>query len=173
MATKRRNLFLYLTLVCFLSLIAIFIVDGYMGIYDTIYIISGEREQKIDADALLRQNEFRSAGVNRGEKAFFRYEVDNRQLSSYTADIEVSVWRMQEKVLDVVSQPIVVAPFDKGQVEWVIDNTELLPSDIPPEQNYEYTIIIKRGEIERNIIVYINPAPYPAYPPKSIPTPPR
>jgi len=170
MAAKRRNLFLYLTLVCFFGLIAIFIIDGYMGIYDTVYITSGEREQKIESDVWRRGDKFWSGGVNRGEKAFFRYEVDNRQFSSYAADIEVSAWRMQEKVLDVISQPLVVAPFDKGQLEWAIDSTEILPSDALPEQSYEYTIIIKRGEIERNVILYINPVPYA---PKPVPAPPR
>ena len=170
MATKRRNLFLYLTLVCFFGLIAIFIIDGYMGIYDTVYITAGEREQKIESDVWLRGDKFWSSGVDRGEKAFFRYEVDNRQFSSYAADIEVSVWRMQEKVLDVISQPLVVAPFDKGQLKWAMDANEILPSDALPEQSYEYTIIIKRGEIERNVILYINPVPYA---PKPAPVPPR
>jgi len=170
MATKRRNLFLYLTLVCFFCLIAIFIVDGYMGIYDTVYVTAAEREQEIEPDVWLRQDRFWSAGVNWGEKAFFRYELANRQFSSYTADIEVSVWRMQEKLLDVLSQPIVVAPFDEGQLEWVIDTTELLPEDIPPEQSFEYTVLIKRGEIERKVILYIN---VPVYPPKPVPVPPR
>jgi len=164
MATKRRNLFLYLTLVCFFGLVAIFIVDGYMGIYDTIHITAGEREQKIEPDTWLRQDSFWTAGVNRGEKAFFTYEVANRQFSSYTADIEVSAWRSQEKVQDLVSQPILIAAFGEGQLEWVIDTTELLPEDIPAEQSYEFTVIIKRGEIERNIIVYINPTLYPAKP---------
>ncbi len=170
MATKQRNLFLYLTLVCFFCLIAIFIVDGYMGIYDTVHITAGEREQEIEPDVWLRQDRFWSAGVNWGEKAFFRYELANRQFSSYTADIEVSVWRMQEKLLDVLSQPIAVAPFDEGQLEWVIDTTELLPEDIPPEQSFEYTVLIKRGEIERKVILYIN---VPVYPPKPAPVPPR
>jgi len=146
-----------------LGLIAIFIFDGYMGIYDTLSITAGEQEQIIEADTWLRQDKFQfqqTARVDRGEKAFFSYEVDNRRFSSYTADVEVSAWRMQEKVLDVVSQPIAVASFDKGQVEWVIDTTDILPSDIPPEQSYEYTVIIKRGEIERNIILYVN-YPYP------------
>ena len=40
MAAERRNLFLYLTLACFLGIIAIFIFDGYVGIYDTIYVTS-------------------------------------------------------------------------------------------------------------------------------------
>ena len=170
MATKRRNLFLYLTLACFFGLIAIFIVDGYMGIYDTVYITTGEREQTIDTDAWLRQDKFRSGGVNRDDKAFFRYEIDNRQFSSYTADIEVSVWHSQEKVRDLISQQIPIAAFNKGQLEWVIDTAELFPSDIPPEQSYEYTVIIKRGEIERKIILYINPLPYPQ---KTAPAPPR
>ena len=89
MATKHRNLFLYLTLACFFGLIAIFIVDGYMGVYDTIYVTASERPQTIEADVWLRQDSFWSIGVNRDETASFRYEVDNRQFSNYTADIEV------------------------------------------------------------------------------------
>ena len=68
MAAKRRNLFLYLTLVCFLGLIAIFIVDGYMGVYDTVYITAGEREQKIESDVWRRGDKFWSSGVNRGKR---------------------------------------------------------------------------------------------------------
>ena len=174
MATKRRNLFLYLTLACFFGLLAIFIVDGYMGIYDTIYMTAGEREQKIEPDEWQQQDKFWSTGVNWDEKVFFRYEVDNRQFSSYTADIEVAVWRSQEKVRDLLSQQISISAFDKGQLEWVLDTAELLPSDVPPEQRYEFTVIIKRGEIERKIIVYINQFTYPSeYPVKSVPAPPR
>ena len=168
MATKRKNLFLYLTLACFFGLVAIFIADGYMGIYDTVYITAGEREQKIEADVWQRQDRYWSAGVNWGEKAFFRYEVDNRQFSGYTANVKVSVWRSQEKVSDLISQPIVIDAFGKAQLEWVFDSKEVLPSETPPEQNYEYTVSIKRGEIERKIIVYIN---YPVYPPKPVPVP--
>jgi hypothetical protein len=170
MATKRRNLYLYLTLLCFFGLIAIFIVDGYMGVYDTVYVTAGEREQKIESDVWLREDKFWSSGVNRGEKAFFRYEVDNRRFSGYTADIEVSLWRSQEKIQDLISQPLAIDAFGKGQLEWVIDTPELVPSDAPAEQSYEYTVIIKRGEIERDVIIYINPAPYPL---KVVPAPPR
>ena len=160
MATKRKNLFLYLTLACFLGLIAIFIVDGYLGICDTIYIIAGEQEEKVEPDFWLQQDGSWSIGVNQDEKAFFNYEVDNRQFSSYSAEIEVSVWRNQEKVCDLLSQQLTVGAFDKGQLEWVVDTTELLPSDIPPEQGYQYTIVIKRGEVERKVIMYINsPSP--------------
>jgi len=156
----RKKLFLYLTLACFFGLIAIFIVDGYMGIYDTIYITAGEREEKVEPDFWLQQNKFRSVGVNWEEKVFFRYQVDNRRFSSYSAEIDVSVWHSQEKVADLVSQQLTVDAFDKEQLEWVVDTAEFLPSDIPPEQSYEFTVIIKRGQIERNIIVYINPSAY-------------
>ncbi len=182
MATKRRNLFLYLTLACFFGLIAIFIVDGYMGIYDTVYITAGEREQKVEPDFWLRQGLATPKGVenayyvstNWNEKTFFRYEVDNRRFSDYETDIEVSVWHGQEKVTDLVSQPMLIGAFDKGELEWVMDTSELLPGDIPPEQSYEYTVIIKRGGIERKIIVRVNPGAYPPeYPVKVVPVPSR
>ena len=169
MATKRKNLFLYLTLVCFFGLVAIFVVDGYMGIYDTTYITTGELEQKMEADTWLESDRFWSTGMSWGEKAFFRYEVDNRRFSGYAANVEVSVWRMQEKVLDVISQPITVDSFDKAKLEWVVDSNELLPESTSPEQSYEFTVLIKRGEVERRIIVHINPE----YPVKLVPPEPR
>jgi len=168
MATKRRNLFLYLTLACFFGLVAIFVVDGYLGVYDTVYVTAGEYEQEIEPDFWLRQDMTWSTGVNWGEKAFFGYEVDNRQFSRYTTDVSVSVWRGGEKVGDIVSQQLSIAAFDKGRLEWVVDTTELISA--PPEQGYQYSVIINRGEIERKIIMYINPTPYP---PKPVPTPPR
>ena len=100
-------------------------------------------------------------GTNRDEKISFRYEVDNRLFSTYTADIEASVWHSQQKVHSLISKPISITAFDKGELEWVVDNTELLPKDILPEQIYEYTVIINRGEIERRIVVSINPLGYP------------
>jgi hypothetical protein len=176
MPTKRKNLYLYLTIVCFVALLAIFIVDGYLGVYDTVYITTGEQSWTVEADVWQRQYptyapvpiEYAPMPVevgkgvylmpaNREEKISFRYEVDNRLFSTYKADIEVSVWHGQEKVRDLISQPISIAAFDKGQLEWTVDNTELVPGSILPEQSYNYTVIIKRGEIERKIVVSINP----------------
>jgi len=164
MATKRKNLFLYLTLACFVGLLAIFVVDGYLGVYDTLYLPAGEREQKIEADDWSSWAEWERAEVGWGEKAFFRYEVDNRQFSTYSADVEVSVWHSKQKVRDLLSQQMSIAAFDKGQLEWVVDTAELLPSGISSEQGYEYTVIIERGEIERKIIVYMYPLVYPVKP---------
>jgi len=153
MATKRKNLYLYLTLACFVGLIAIFVVDGYLGVYDALYLPMGEREEKVEADQWQQWSQWQMAEVGWGEKAFFRYEVDNRQFSTYTADIEASVWHSQEKVQDLVSQEISIPAFDKGQLEWSIDTTELLPEGVSLEgRPVEYTVIIKRGEIERKVI---------------------
>ncbi len=183
----RRNLFLYLALACFIGLIAIFVLDGYIGIYDTVYIAAGEQSFKIEADVWQRQYPTYAPpainyipmpvggdiggyymSANQGDTIFFRYEVDNRKFSTYEADVEVSVWHSQQKVRDLISQPLSISSFAKGQVEWVIDNNELLPQDMLPEQSYQYTIIIKRGEIERRIIVSINPASYTV---KEVPVP--
>ncbi len=156
MATKIKNLYLYLALACFLGIVAIFIVDGYMGIHDTVYVTAGEQEQRIETDSWSKDNGiWWSVRTNWGEKVFFRYEIDNRQFSSYSADIEVSVWRSQEKVLDLLSEQIQIASFDSGQLEWVVDTSELEPA--PSEQTYEYTVLIKRGEEERRIILYLGP----------------
>ncbi len=160
----RKNLFLYLTLACFSGLIAIFIVDGYLGVYDSLEITAGEQPQTIKADEWLRQEKFgvRGVSISWGEKIFFDYEMDNRRFSSYTADIEVTAWHSQEKLYDLVSQHMQIGAFDKRQLEWVVDTVELLPSDVPPEQSYEFTVTIKRGQIERNIIVYVNQRTYPS-----------
>ena len=159
----------------FLGLIAIFILDGYIGLYDTLRINAGEFEQKIEPDFWLqpdRYERFWSTGTNRGETVFFRYEIDNRHFSSYQADIEVSVWHSQEKIQDLVLQQVTIPAFAKQEVEWAIDTAELAPADAPLEQRYNYTVVIRMGEIERRTVLYIN-YPYQSQPPKPIPTPPE
>ena len=164
MFTKRRNLYLYLTLVCFIGLIAIFIFDGYMGVYDNLDITTGEREETIEADFWLRENYFWSTGVNWDDKVFFNYGVVNRRFSSYSADIEVSVWHNQQKVFDLVSQEVSIAAFDEASLEWVLDTVDLKSESISPEQRYDFSVVIKRGDIERRLILYINPSSFPKLP---------
>ena len=173
MAKRQRYLFLYLTLACFLGLIAIFISDGYMGVYDTLRITTGEQEQTIEPDYWLRQDRVWTTGVNRGEKAFFTYEVDNRRFTGLDTGVDVSLWQSQEKIgniLNILTQQQSIEPFATGKWEWAVDTAELVPGDAPPEQSYQYTVLIKRGETERRIILHTNPVPYPV---KTVPTPPR
>jgi len=162
MATKRNFLFLYLTLACFVGIILIFVFDGYVGIYDDLTVTSGEREVTVDAEARMRQDPYLSTSVEWDEKAFFRYEVDNRRFSTYTADIEVSLWHSQEKVANLAAEQLLLGSFDKGQIEWVLDTAELVPADTPPEQGYDFTVVIKRGDIERSLITHVRSLSYPS-----------
>jgi len=169
MAAKRGNFYLYLAIACFIGISAIFIIDGYMGVYDDLFVTSGERESRVDAEVWMQRETFQSVSVDWGEKAFFHYEVDNRRFSSYTADFEVSVWHSQEKVGDLIAQPLSVAAFGKGQIDWVLDTAEFVPANIPPEQGYEFTVVIERGEIERRLVVKVMSEHYPLEP---VPAPP-
>ena len=156
MATKRRRLYLYLALACFLVFILTSFVDGYMGVYDTLYITSDEREQKVEHYQWLRRGGVGTGDARWGEMAFFRYEIENRGFSTYSADAEVSLWHDKEKVRSLVSQQMQIARFDKAKLEWVLDTVELEPEGPPPPYYpYVYYVIIKSNGIERELKFYI------------------
>ena len=185
MTNKRRNLFLYLALACFGGIIALLVMGGCLGIFDTIYITThgytsptttGQQEIKVEPTFWLRPDydwawdpPYVVIEVVANEKVYFRYEQDKRRLSSYAANIEISVWsanmevspwRAQERVLSLVSEPIVVAPFGKGQVEGVLDTSKLELGQIPPDQyeySVKYSVVIKHGEIERKVLLLFIP----------------
>jgi hypothetical protein len=167
MVVKHKNLFLYLTLACFLGIVLIFIFDGYMGVYDSLTVRSGEIEQRIEASVWER--DYWSTAVEWGGKAFYHYELENRRFSSYRADVEVSVWHSQEKVADLISQELSLGSFDKGQLEWVVDMAEIVPDDASPELGYEFTLLINRDGIERRFVMHVRPGSYPI---KAVPAPP-
>ena len=160
MAVKHRNLYLYLTLACFLGIILIFVFDGYMGLYDTLIIKSQEIPEKFEADFWLRPYNQASTYVERDGKIKFNYEVDNRRFSTYTADIEVSIWQVNEKIAVIFSQPVSITAFDKGQFEWFINTAELVPVDYPSNEQYFFTVVIRIGEIERRIVTTVQPIRY-------------
>ena len=168
MAVKHKNLYLYMALVCFVGIILVFVFDGYMGMYDSLVVKAGEDERRIEETNWER--DYWSAAVGWGEKAYFYYEVDNRRFSTYTADVEVSVWHSQEKVTDVPAPSLEIGAFDKQQVEWVLDTVELVPAEADPTQGYEFTVYINRGEVERKFIVHVRTSEYPV---KVVPAPPR
>ncbi|MDH5696344.1 MAG: hypothetical protein OEZ00_07090 [Dehalococcoidia bacterium] len=154
----RRKLFLYLALVCFIGIIAIFIADGYMGIYDTIYVTAGEQEQRIGPDYWLQRyppppGAAKPAywmSADWGQKVFFRYEIDNRRFSTYSTLVQASVWEENEKVLDLFSEGKSIEPFDKAMSEWTLSTQEL---GISVDGRGQYTVKIQRGEVEQRIVV--------------------
>jgi len=145
----RRNLFLYLAIACFIGLMAIFIVDGYMGIYDTVYVTADEREREIAPDYWQRQLRGYAypyhMGAEWGEPVYFRYQIDNRCFSTYSTTVEASVWKSNEKVVDLFRQDISVSAFDKVTVDWILPAQELGKTGLGVG---EYTVKIKRGEVE-------------------------
>ena len=159
----RRHLFLYLAIACFLVLLAIFVVDGYMGIYDTIHITAGEHKQMVEPDHWYRHRYDPSAGTVWGSKVFFTYTVENRRFSSYVTPVKASVWQEKEKVFDLFSQEESVEPFGKVIVAWTLDSNELESRGFSYGQ---YTVKIEREGAERNILVsFHTPAPTPPKPP--------
>ena len=150
---RKSNLYLYLALVCLVGIIAIFIVDGYLGIYDTVYITYQEHEKRIAPDywqdSWVEERGY-SIGVEWGESIHFQYEIDNRTFSSYVTDVEASVWKSGDMIIDLLDEDVSVAAFDKVSVNWTV------PADELEEAGYgigEYTVKIKHNEVERKIVV--------------------
>jgi len=139
-----------------------------MGIYDTVKVTSGEQEYEVDPEVWLQQDRYRSHNAGWGEIVFFNYEVANRRLSTYEAEVNVSVWHSQQKIADVLSQPLLITALGEESVQWSIDTSTFLPEEIPQDQRYDFTVLIQRGEVERRIILNVN-APY--YPPKPVVVP--
>jgi hypothetical protein len=174
MPTKgKRNLYLYLAIACLIGIIAIFVIDGYLGIYDTIYITTGEEERTVEPEYWLRPyGEAYHIGANWNEQVFFRYELDNRRFSSYSTSIQASVWKENEKVLDLFSQAkLMIKPFDKAMVEWALDSKKLQAQGFYAGDYSEYTVKIEHNGVERRIIVSYHGSspkqPYPEYPSES------
>ncbi len=167
MAVKHKILYLYLTLVCFLGIIVIFVFDGYMGLYDSLLMDNGQYMQTVEADQWSQQEKrgyLASTNVERDGVVNFTYEVDNRLFSEYTSNVEISMWHNQEKLSFLAFETWTIASFSKGELKWSLDAAEIVPADFSAEQSYNVSVVIKRGEFERKVVININPSPYPPKP---------
>lgn len=164
---KRKYLFLYLAIACFAGLVAIFVVDGYLGIYDTIYATAREYTQKIEADYWTRPGasyyptpEYGDGNVycciytNAGEDVSFRYEIANHRFSTYAITVESSLWQQEEKIIDLVSEDVEIDSFGTATVEWKLSSDALEAAGIDwIAGSNQYTVRINHGEVERRVIV--------------------
>ncbi|HUT97202.1 MAG TPA: hypothetical protein VMW60_03675 [Dehalococcoidales bacterium] len=153
---QRKNLYLILTIAFFLAIIAIFVFDGYMGIYDTVTITAAEREDVIEPDSWMRGDYSYYTWVEEGQDINFVYELDNRRFSTYSADVEAAIWFGESKHSDLISQAVAIGSFDKEELAWTIDTTLLRPADIAETQDYEFSVIITRDGVERRIVVHVS-----------------
>jgi hypothetical protein len=157
--SQHKNLYLALTIAFFLAIIAIFVFDGYMGVYDTVTITTQEREEVLEPDHWQRDGYSYPTWAEEGQDVYFRYELDNRRFSSYSADVEVAIWFGETKHSDLISQAVVIGSFDKEELSWTIDTGLLRPADTPETRYYEFSVIIKRDGVERRIIVQVSAPP--------------
>jgi hypothetical protein len=158
MPGKRKNLYLYLTLACFLGIIIIFILDGYMGLYDTVTATAGEIpftysfEQWRDQE---KHNFTPSVSIGYGQQGAFSYLIENRRFSSYSAEIEVSLWHNQEKIADIYTDSVSIKPFSKAEMTWTLESSQYLPEGLDANTSAEFTLVIKNGDTERKMLVYV------------------
>jgi hypothetical protein len=153
---KHKSLYLYLALACFLGIVLIFVFDGYMGTYDRLEIITGEYTQTIEPEDWPEEVGFRYIGVESDDIINFTYELDNRSFSGYSSGFEVSLWREGEKIKDILTESISIGAFDDWSIDWMLDTGEILPPGTSPQQNLQFTVLIKRGDIERNVVVSVH-----------------
>jgi hypothetical protein len=155
---KNKNLYLYLTLACFVGIILIFVFDGYMGLYESLATTDVNYPQQISEEQWQQEGRYGMPwiSIETGGDTTFQYVVDNRRFSGYTAVIDVSLWYNQAKLADLKSETLTLGAFDKGEVDWVLNIDDYLPANAPSGTNYNFTIIIKRGEIERRVMLNVN-----------------
>ena len=158
MAAKHiGNRWLYLTVACFLGIVAIFFVDGYMGIYDTVWITAGDSSYNIEPDywerSWAKNDGYHIGGVTQGDLMQFRYQVDNRRFSDRYIKIEASLWRSGREVGQLFTGGGSVGAFKSSPVyQWTLDTTGL---NVSGEHNY--TVRVKRGGVERKIYFQLTP----------------
>lgn len=168
---KTTNLYLYLALACFGGILTIFVVDGYFGIYDTVFIAAQEHEQRIEPDywqqPWVNEQGYRM-GTSWGEPTYFKYRIENRTFSDYKTKVEVSVWKGGEKIKQLLDEDISVAPFKDTVLNWRLKTEDL--GEMEPEVGgyKEYTVRVRLDRVERRIIMSYQRG-LPVYPEKGVP----
>ena len=159
---KYNKIYLFLALACFLGIVLIFIFDGYMGVYDSVVMDNGQFPQTITADQWQQQEKFGyypSVSVDRNGAANITYTVENHRFSSYTAEVTVSIYSGVDKIADLATGQVSAGAFNKGEFTWVLKPADFIPASLPSDQSYNMNMVIKRGDVERRIMVYVNPGP--------------
>lgn len=159
---QKRNLYLFTALLCFIGIIVVFFVDGYLGVYDILYVNSMELEQTVEFESDREWKPYIHARWQ--EIITFKYEIDSRSFYSYSIPVEVSLWQSGKKVAELFREDVLMKAFDKRILSWELDTKQL---EKPLSVDVQYTLKIKRDEVEREAIITLEsvPEPYPIMPP--------
>lgn len=152
--TQPKNLYLGLTIAFFLALIAIFVFDGYMGLYDTVTVTAQERENTIEPDQWLREDYSYYTWVEEGETLYFHYELENRRFSRYETEVEAAVWFGESKQEVLLAESVSLDAFDKEEFSWSVDPAALRPTETSADYDFEFSVIITRDEVELRTVVH-------------------
>jgi len=168
MATKNRNPYLYLALACFAGILAIFVVDGYMGVYDKLILTVQEREQVVEPDQWqqrwVKETGF-STGARWNDPISFKYQIQNRTFSSYSAVVEASIWKGGEKISQLLKENVAIPSFDEATLNWTVLAKDFGDAGLKAGEYGEYTVRVTFGDVERKIILSYYPE-VPGYPEK-------
>jgi len=172
-AMKNRNLYLYLALACFAVILAIFVVDGYMGVYDKLTLTIQEREQVIEPDH-WQQRWVKESGFGTsarwGEPIGFKYQIQNRTFFTYSTAVEATIWRGGEKVAQLHREDVIIPSFDEATLNWTVTAKDFGEAGLKAGEYGELTVRVTFGDVERKIILSYYPET-PVYPEK-VPIPP-
>jgi hypothetical protein len=158
MEAGHKSLYLYLALACFLGIILIFIFDGYMGVYDTVIMDKGTSVRTVEADQWSDEantSYYTRLDIRTSNHVAFTYEIQNRTFFTYSADVEVIVEHEQRQIAVLLFQPIEVSAFSEEQLEWELNTVEFVPAGLSSDQRCDLLLLINRGEVERQIPVYV------------------
>jgi len=153
---KSAYLYLGLTLACFVAILCIFIVDGYLGVYDTLYIIYEEHEQTIEFEGqqyITEGGTYFAGEIVGGSSLLCRYRIDNRTFSLCEGQLTVSLWKAGNKLADLVNREIKIGRFGSTVVEWTISPGKFGSMDAAVEEDTNYTVKINFDGKERRIIL--------------------
>ena len=144
----RKFLFLYLAVVCFLAVVGIFVFDGYLGVYDSATIKTGEYTRQIEANSWPERYPY-SIDSRADQKVFFSYHVDNRWFTTHETTIAASLWQENRHLKNLIYETREIKPFDRMTLDWTLDPTDLVLDKSHREQ---FTVRIEQNGTVREII---------------------
>lgn len=68
---------------------------------------------------------FGQAGPDGVKRYLSATKLKNHQFSTYSTRIEASVWKENERVIDLFAEDKSIEPFDRVTVEWTLSGEEL------------------------------------------------
>lgn len=131
-------------------------MDGYLGVYDTLYITYGEYEQKIEFESqqyIEVGGTYFGGEIVAGASALYRYQIDNRLFRPCEGRLAVSLWKSGNRLADLVDRQVKLASFDSTVVEWTISSEKLVNVDVSTEEYTNYTVKINFAGKERRVIL--------------------